>query len=76
MTQERVVKPVSGSVGLIATILLTVTGIFFLVQAAQSPAPAGFIVMAAPYGRVGTVLSPKRRNRPCTSVRRWRLSLP
>ena len=46
MTQERVVKPVSGSVGLIATILLTVTGIFFLVQAAQSPAPAGFIVIA------------------------------
>jgi len=46
MTQERVVKPVSGSVGLTATILLALTGILLLVQAAHSPQPLVPILLA------------------------------
>jgi len=47
MTQERVVKPVSGSVGLTATILLTLTAILFIVQAANSATPLSSILLAA-----------------------------
>src|SRR5256885_15973600 len=46
MSQERIVKPVSGSVGLTVTILLTIIGIFLINQAVHSNAPLGFIVLA------------------------------
>jgi hypothetical protein len=48
MTQERVVSPVSGSVGLTVSILLFLTGIAIFYQAVVSPSP--------PLGVVGAVL--------------------
>ena len=45
MTQERVVHPVSGSVGLAMTILLFLAGIGFLYKAAHNPQPiADFLI--------------------------------
>jgi len=46
MTQERVAKPVSGSVGLAVVILLGLTGIMLLIQAAHSPHPLAPILLA------------------------------
>jgi len=46
MTQERVVKPVAGSVGLSVIILLGLTGILLFIRAAHSPAPLGSILLA------------------------------
>jgi hypothetical protein len=45
MTQERVVKPVAGSVGLIVIILLALTGILLFIQGVNSPAPLGLVLL-------------------------------
>jgi SPFH domain/Band 7 family protein len=46
MTQERVVKPVGGSIGLTVVILLTLVGILLFVQAVNSPRPVAPILLA------------------------------
>ena len=46
MTQERVAKPVSGSMGLTVTILLIVGGIALFVRAAGSTQPLGGVLLA------------------------------
>jgi len=46
MTQERVVKPVNGAVGLTVTILLTLIGIALFIHAARSPQPLAGILLA------------------------------
>jgi len=46
MTQERVAKPVGGSMGLTVVILFTIVGILLLVQAVQSPSPVLLIVLS------------------------------
>jgi len=46
MTQERVAKPVSGSVGLIVTILLLLTGILLFIQGVHSPQPLALVLPA------------------------------
>jgi len=46
MTQERVAKPVSGSMGLTVTILLIIGGIALFVRAAGSTQPLGGVLLA------------------------------
>src|SRR5882672_4371575 len=46
MTQERVARPLSGSVGLAVAILLMLSGIALLVQAVQSPHPLAGALLA------------------------------
>jgi len=46
MTQERVAKPVSGSVGLIVVILLGLTGILLFIQGVNSPQPWALVLLA------------------------------
>ncbi|HXL14469.1 MAG TPA: SPFH domain-containing protein [Methylomirabilota bacterium] len=46
MTQERVAKPVSGSVGLTVAILLMLSGIALFIRAVQSPNPLAGVLLA------------------------------
>jgi regulator of protease activity HflC (stomatin/prohibitin superfamily) len=55
MTQERVVKPVSGSVGLTVVILMVLITIMLFVQAAGSPHPLFYILLAVLLGGLGVL---------------------
>ncbi len=57
MTQERVVKPVSGSVGLIVVILIELVTVMLFVQAAGSLHPLAYILLAAFLGGFGVLLA-------------------
>src|SRR6266576_1869752 len=46
MTQERVARPVSGSVGLTVAILLMLSGITLFIQSVQSPHPLAGALLA------------------------------
>lgn len=55
MTQERVVKPVSGSVGLTVVILIELIAIMLIVQAVGSPQPLPFILLGCFLGGFGVL---------------------